>query len=294
MRLLLKPSRTILAWSVFGLLVLLVLTEGLLRFALQLGCPPLYDLDSMVEYQLHPKQDLVRLGSRYSVNSLGMRCAEPDDRRMRVLVLGDSVVNGGVPIDQGQTATSLSEFSDPTKRQWLQASAASWGPPNMLAWLQIHGDAVRPARIVVVLSSHDRYDVPQRLPLDPRTHPTSRPLCAVSDLISTYGTRWIFPSPQEPPHTLNNEAICSQSLVAVASWARARQIDMAVVVHPERNESVDSADCRFWIKLCEAAGLRCVPEFTSEEDRTGLFRDSIHLTVKGNWHLASRLLSIWP
>lgn len=75
------------------------------RVVLGLGDPPLYSLDPEVEYLLKPSQDRRPLGNRFFVNSRSMRAEEfPDSKasvdELRVLVIGDSIVNGGVKIDQ--------------------------------------------------------------------------------------------------------------------------------------------------------------------------------------------------
>ena len=55
-----------------------------------------------------PNQSGQRFGNAYSYNAFGMRRTElPSDGLEIVLVMGDSVVNGGASTDQNKLATAL-------------------------------------------------------------------------------------------------------------------------------------------------------------------------------------------
>src|SRR5712675_1333967 len=108
-----RPRRR---WRVLALAaVALALIAGVggelvARYVVGLGDPPLYQLDPEVEYLLVPSRSYRRLGNRFEVNSHSMRSpefpgAKTSKDELRVLVVGDSIVNGGARLDQADLAT---------------------------------------------------------------------------------------------------------------------------------------------------------------------------------------------
>jgi hypothetical protein len=153
--------------------LLLIAGELFARFYLGLGDPPLSTADPEIEYLFKPDQDCRRFGNRIRYNHFSMRSddfaahkSRPDE--LRVLVVGDSVINGGVLIDQSRIATSLlqARLANELGRPVVvgNISAGSWGPPNQLAYLKRYGlfDA---DVLVIVLSSHDYADAPTFEPI---------------------------------------------------------------------------------------------------------------------------------
>lgn len=137
------------------LLIIIVGGELALRKCLGMGCAPLYFESREFEYMALPNQDGMRFGNHYHFNSYSQRSEEPDSARKRVLGLGDSVIYGGVMVDQDDIATSL--FTRETGVQMLNVSAGSWGPDNCAAYLNEYGLFGAEAMFLVV-SSHDAYD----------------------------------------------------------------------------------------------------------------------------------------
>ncbi len=181
-----------------ALLGLMAIGELAARVLFGLGNPVLYVADPRMEYMMKPSQDVMRFGRHIVVNEYGMRSEaiaknKASARELRVLVVGDSVVNGGNRIDQAQLATTRLQrmLATATGRPVVvgNVSAGSWGPQNMLAWLQrfglLHADV-----LVLVLSSHDASDVPTFAPLDPATHPTVRPKTALGEGLAAVFRRY--------------------------------------------------------------------------------------------------------
>lgn len=81
------------------LLVCGVGLEIALRVGLGLGNPPLLVEDPEIEYYFKPRQDILRFGKRFKVNEWGMRsesfAQEVEANEQRIIVFGDSVINGG-------------------------------------------------------------------------------------------------------------------------------------------------------------------------------------------------------
>ena len=137
------------------------------------------------EYISAPNQRCKRFGHRYETNSYSQRGKEPDKKRRKVLGLGDSVINGGVLVDQKDVATSI--ISDETDVQMLNISAGSWGPDNCAAYLKEYGlfDA---EAIWLLVSSHDAFDVMDFQPVVGQSvsYPDKQYWCAWAELIDRY------------------------------------------------------------------------------------------------------------
>lgn len=98
---------------------------------------PLYKASDSYEYIAKPNQDIMRFGNHIHYNSYSQRSDEPDTTKVIILGLGDSVIFGGVQVDQDDIATSL--FTKETGMQMLNISAGSWGPDNCAAYLRENG-----------------------------------------------------------------------------------------------------------------------------------------------------------
>ncbi len=190
-------TRHRIKWTFITLVLLVVagLVGGELfaRFYLGLGDPPLSMGDATVEY-LNKPGEYRRFGNQIYVNRYSMRSPEidkkkADPRQLRVLVLGDSVVNGGALSDQSELATTLlvPRLEAALKRPvWVgNVSAGSWGPPNLLAYVEKFG-WFQADVAVIVISSHDAADVPE-----PSSGTTdwvqTSPLCGLHELLG----RWL-------------------------------------------------------------------------------------------------------
>ncbi len=176
-------------------------SELFCRFRLGLGDPPLSVADPEIEYLFAPNQHVRRFGNRIDYNAWSMRSDDFAPRKgqsneFRVMVFGDSVVNGGSQTDQSSTATSIlqRDLARLLNRPVVvgNISAGSWGPPNMLAYLRRFGlfDA---DVVVIVLSSHDYADAPTFEPTVGvnADFPERKPWCATWEAITRYLPRYV-------------------------------------------------------------------------------------------------------
>ncbi len=147
------------------LVALLLIAAGIelvLRYAFGFCNAPLYVAHPQYEYIYAPNQEVKRFGNHIRTNSLSMRSKELSSAdSVVVLLIGDSVVNGGSLTDQDSLASTLLEsrlsgaLEQPVRV--LNISAGSWGPDNGAAYLQAHG--LFGARVMcLVASSHDAHD----------------------------------------------------------------------------------------------------------------------------------------
>ncbi len=248
-------------WALRALLVLVLLFIGgelFARFYLGLGDPPLLQADPQIEYLFKPNQDCRRFGNRIKYNQYSMRSEDfpPHKNRpneLRVLVVGDSVVNGGVLTDQSKLATTLLEqkLAEDLKRPVVvgNVSAGSWGPPNELAYLKRYGlfDA---EVVVIVLSSHDYVDVPTFEPLVGVNYsfPDHKPVLALWEGFE----RYVMPrlkgavasneglAPTTGPAKPADIEACMTAIREMIEMSRAAGAKVIVAQHLERTETLAS------------------------------------------------------
>lgn len=283
--------------------------DAVCRWGLGMGTPPLSVAHPSIEYLMKPDQDLRRFGNRVRINALGMR-SEPfpagkDVDEYRVLVYGDSIAYGGAQIDQADLAATLMEpdlaaqLGRPVRVG--NVSATSWGPGNWLAYAREYGFLDADA-LVLVLSSHDAYDVPTFGPLDPREHPTRQPLSALTEVLGVYLLsslrRHIAPSSAEhlvadPEHMRKQAARALADLASFLQLAAQAVPRVVVVQHLSREElargTLDAGAA--WIEaVCQRSGVPLVSmrPYLNESVQGGAdpFLDELHPSAAGQAALA--------
>lgn len=282
-----------------------VAAELLARFALGLGDPPLFMKDDAIEYVLKPGT-YHRFGhtihiNRWSQRSPDIEAKKSDPAELRVLVIGDSVVNGGALLDDSQIATSLLEnalrtrFARPVRV--LNISAGSWGPQNQLAYLEKLGTFDADAA-VIVWSSHDAWDVPRFDGLR-EDQPEQRPPLALVELITRYTLPRLRPSAAPAPAPTNNDFDrATESAIKLVGFLKFANIPLAVVLHETRAEiegkqSRDLSLDRGRREMRDAIDA-CGMPYVLTRDRLApalargerVFQDDIHPTASGQKLLA--------
>jgi hypothetical protein len=179
----------LIRWFIFFILALVV-SEVFIRYVFGLGDPPLYKTDAAYEYALSSNQNLIRFGNKFSTNSFGMRSSNINPEQDEILLLvGDSVVNGGALLDQSETMSTITEqrFSALYKYRKVRVasiSAGSWGPQNQIAFLEQLPE-LNIIGVVLVFSSHDDSDIPTFRYSDTLV-PQSRPVLALEEVVRKY------------------------------------------------------------------------------------------------------------
>jgi hypothetical protein len=276
-----------------ALLALAVAAEVAARLA-GLGDPPLLVADPQIEYLFKPSSRYSRFGNRIEYNAYSMRSREFPARKppgeYRVMVLGDSVVNGEAHLDQDALATSILERE---LRAALRGevvvgniSAGSWGPQNLLAYVRRFGlfDA---DVVVIVLSSHDYADAPTFEPLvgtDPR-FPQARPLFALQEILAR-----LRPAAREPAR---KDDASASSLAALRELLRLAKTRARVVVlqHPDAGELEGRKQAGFHAiqAICRDADVPVVDLAPALSGARAPYRDFIHLNAEGQRVLAAVL-----
>lgn len=282
-------------------LVLLLAGELVARFGIGLGDPPLSVEHPTIEYMFAPNQDCKRFGNRVHINAYGMRSPDfpkekSDPEEFRVMVLGDSVINGGSLSDQSQLATTLlqQELTQSLNRPVVvgNISAGSWGPANLLAYAQTFGffDA---DVILIVVSSHDARDVPTFEPLSPNSHPTKAPRTALGEGVARYLPRYL------PSRSSNSETNASpyttqpadpeslDAFLKLLGLAKESGARVAVIQHWTRDELTANQPEPGHAELAKTAEDLGIPTYQTAEhfrqadDPAALYRDHIHPTAMG-------------
>lgn len=283
--------------------VLVASVEAGLRLFVGLGNPPLLQTDETIEYMFKPNQDLRRFGNRIKINEYGMRSenfsdGKSDVSEFRVMVYGDSVINGGNQTDHTQLATELVKANLAlvmTDRKIVvgNVSAGSWGPPNILSYIRKFGffDA---DVVIIMLSSHDYADVPTFRPLNPNTHPTSAPSLAILEAVTRYLPR-LFPvvaAPQQNELDISSDLkdidICLDALRDILILSEQSGAKTAIVQHwtqAELKAGKSFIGMDMIARIAEESGIPVYNDRYEMEKSIALgrvpYRDDIHLNAIG-------------
>jgi hypothetical protein len=294
-------------------LAVLIAGELFARFYMGLGDPPLSQAHPTIEYLFKPNQKVHPFGHLFATNRYGMRSEDfqpvkADPHELRVMVYGDSVVNGGNLTDQKDLATTRLKGALAARlhRPVIvgNISAGSWGPPNELAYLQQYGFLDADV-CVLVLSSSDYDDAPTFEPLDPLTHPTAKPLSALWDGINRYLPRYIGGITVNESGTvpdadrISNPRDVAVSLAAERQFlelVKAQGIKAILVQHWTRSELQSGQPLVGHAGIRRTATEAGVPVLDDAEAlRAAMkagrnpYRDDIHLNANGQQAIATLL-----
>lgn len=327
-------TRRIRRWTTFAIGLLLGITlaaEIGLRVFLGFGNPPLFVADDVIEYMMVPGK-YSRFGNTITINSAHMR-ATPEQflkrtspTEMRVLVLGDSVIQGGNQTDDADLAVSqLRAWTPPPGPSapsgqdspagqsgpltTLNISCNSWGPGNVLEFLKRYGTFEADVAIIV-LNGWDYGDVRLWLPMSPEI-PTTKPWCALEEIRRNYGKRyapllfgkanWGDPGYDEanPPEKYGQQSL--RELTELIALLRTRNIKVAAVYQPRRDE-IEGTNTLLGaskiISTLEQSDVPVIPNniaLTAELVRRGdsnyarFYRDQIHLSKLGHLRMLESL-----
>lgn len=298
--------------------VALLSGELVARFILGLGTPPLSIEHPSIEYMFKPNQDVSRFGNRILINEYGMRSESfppqnLDSHETRIMMFGDSVINGGSLTDYSDLATTLiaKELTQTNNIKVIvgNISAGSWGPGNWLAYAEEYGffDA---DVVLLVLSSHDYADNPSFVSLNPNTHPVHHPKSALTEALNrylpAYWNKWAnsknknYDKSQTVTQTVNPADIKKglQDLAAFLSLAKTQAQTVIVFLHLEKKELElnQIKDGHYEIaQLCDQLGISAIslePFYRESINRgTDIYRDEIHINEAGQQTLADAILS---
>ncbi len=283
------------------LVVVLVALEIGLRSLFGFGNPLTYVADSQVGYLLAPNQRTRRFGKRIEINQYSMRSASisptvaPSTRR--ILLLGDSIVNGGWWTDQTNTISSLmmASLSQHQPTEVLNASANSWGPRNELAYLQKFG-TFQAEVVVLVINTDDLFaTAPTSLPVGrDRNYPDKKPPLALVEVWQRYGKK-------QPPipelkavqkESGDRVGVNLEAIAQIQALTRQNNCKFLLVMTPLLREIGEPGSRDYEIKarqrlkdFTQAQQITYIdflPIFNANPQPPALYQDHIHLNLQGN------------
>ncbi len=292
---------------------LFVAIEVGLRSLFGFGNPLIYIDDEQIGYLLAPNQRTRRNGNRIEINHYSMRGEAiqqtPAPSTLRVLLLGDSIANGGWWTDQNNTISSLMQCSLATARlekiqriEVLNASANSWGPRNELAYLERFGSFNAQA-IVLIINTDDLFaTVPTSLPVGrDRNYPDKKPPLALVEVYQRYIQK---PKPIPEMEAVQKEGgdrvgVNLEAIRKIQALTHQANSKFLLVMTPLLREIGSPGSREYEIKarqrlneFTKAQQIRYVdflPIFNSTNDPKSLYHDHIHLNLQGN-QLVSKVI----
>jgi lysophospholipase L1-like esterase len=296
----------------------LAAAEAFARFELGLGDPPLIVRDPNIDYLFAPSKTYHRFGNKISYNAFSMRSDEvtlkkKDPHELRVLVMGDSVINGGGLTDDAELATRLAQnrlARELRRRVWIgNVSAGSWGPGNLLAYARRYGwfDA---DVVLLVLSSHDISDIPEFQPELGPSFPQKTPWFALQEAatryLPLYAGNWLpsdlskslGPAAAEPQPPTQNELEEGRRLLAeLLEYAKLSVPMVAALHHFEQSELKDDLSnagkvIEHDIRKAEVLLLRTKHYLQDESDSREVYRDNIHINAAGQQLYAEAIVCV--
>lgn len=288
-------------------IALLVALMGLLgcvvvEFCLRLLCRPLlYVADDRVGYLLAPNQQTHRWGNRISINQYSMRSSElmPRSPQLRILLLGDSVANGGWWTDQSEIISeqlrSLATSSLDESIEVLNASANSWAPANEMAYLQRFGTFA--AQIVILLLNTDDLfgGVPTSAAVGQSSYPDRQPLLAITAALSRFRAAPSLPD-STPPDRVGFNLAAIEQIQAIVTGANGQLLLAMTPLWREINLGCRDYELKARSRLEQFVQTQRIPYvdflpiFRSIPQPQSLYRDGIHPSVAGN-QMISRCLA---
>ncbi|NJN62284.1 MAG: SGNH/GDSL hydrolase family protein [Coleofasciculaceae cyanobacterium RL_1_1] len=310
-----------LVWIFLAIIVgSIFLIELVLRLAFGFGDPLLYLAEDDIGYRLAPNQETRRFGNRVRIDRFSMRndgeiAMPPLPTTLRILLIGDSIANGGWWTDQSETISArlqtrlaswygrnriIGTGADETPVQYpidtievLNASANSWGPRNELAYLRRFGH-FQADLVILLINTDDLFaPPPNSLSIGRKvTYPDRKPIAAIVEFVQ----RQFFPEPEfalpPEPGPVGVEEANRIAIGEIQDLLKAEGVPMVAVLTPLLREvelNHRDYEVKARQKLAEFVADRAIPLVdilplfqARSEAPADLFRDSIHLSSLGN------------
>jgi lysophospholipase L1-like esterase len=297
------------------LIIIAVLTSAIaileigLRLTIGLGNPPLYIRDNEIGYLLAPNQKIRRFGNQIEINQYSMRnkaiAPEKADGTLRILLLGDSIINGGWWTDQTKTISALiqQQLQQTCDRpvEVLNASANSWSPRSELAYLKRFG-TFEADLIILVINTDDLFATAPTSILvgkDPNYRDRKPPLAIVELYQYYFGKSQSMPELEAMKQEKDRVGVNLQAIQQIKNLAITDKIEFMLTMTPLLRELETTS------RDYELKARKRLKQFTDIEQISYidflsvlkdfpqpefLYRDHIHLSPQGN-HLVSETLS---
>lgn len=309
-------KRSKLIWLMGPAFLAIAAAEILLRLVLGLGNPVLFQADPKTGYRFQPDQNVTRFFRRVQYNQFSQRSEpttleKPPDT-FRILMTGDSILNGRNSVDQSETISELLERQlageDAQNIEVLNASAGSWGIGNQRGYLLQFG-LFESDILIVEIGSHDLTQ-PTRTGEPVGRHPNfpdRKPWSALSEAWNRYVWPRLAPdsnltSPDAGQPTQSElDAQFQENLThlqAIVELAKRENIPVVAILIPELRELIDPVHTfprksdfleRLEVMDVPVLDFHRVWSDRSPELLETYFDDGLHLTPAGNRAIADEI-----
>lgn len=304
----------IVGLAVVVLVALVLLIELALRYFFGFGRPLIYQGDPEIGYLLAPNQSTRRFGNRIAINQYSMRSDAILPQRpapnLRVLIIGDSVANGGWWTDQANTISAMLKVKltnaappDAPPVEVLNASANSWGPRNELAYLTRFG-LFESQYLVLIINTDDLFSTtPTSLVVGvDRNYPDRAPANAIAEVVQ----RYVLPAPKPSPQLQVVQSESGdrveknlQAIQQIQELAQKSGTKLLLVMTPllrEVNapgpkdyELVARSRLQQFTQARQIDYIDCLRFFPAANANQSLYHDHIHLNAIGNQQVSDRI-----
>ncbi len=290
-----------------SLFLFILITGELLGRYYGLTAYPLYQASEAYEYIHAPNQHVRIYGNLYQTNEFSMR-SKPlsEDDSTIVLLIGDSLVNGGNATDHDSLAStilenSLSNYFRSNVRV-LNIAEGSWGPDNAAAYIREKG-VFNADLILLVFSSGDAFDNMQHTPVVGihGQYPDKYAPLAWELILSKgwgrikyyLGIKTTNSNPNEPVHEIVEE-VFNPGFQAFKNLSDSTAIPLHFYLHAgvkelERGALEDSG--KLIIDFCQQYNIPYTIELDKNIDRSH-YMDKVHYNNKGQKFLAANLFPV--
>lgn len=266
---------------------------------------PLYVESSEYEYIMAPNQQLSVFGNHISTNEFSMR-SKPisDSDSLVVLLIGDSIINGGTLTDQDSLASSILEeqLSKKLRKRVrvLNISAGSWGPDNGFAYVKKFG-TFNAKLICLVVNSHDAHDnMNFEKEVGVNTQYPDKQFTFATEKLIQKGIQFIKLRyfTETPSLKMSGDLGISKGIKFNAGFKEFKDlsvkehIPLYIFLHHARSEMVTKVMEPDGKEVVEFAKKNQIPifiELNNTKTDSSYFRDFIHYNEKGQKWLASVL-----
>jgi GDSL-like Lipase/Acylhydrolase family len=296
--------------AVVALVALVLLMELALRYFFGFGRPLIYQGDPEIGYLLAPNQSTRRFGNRIAINQYSMRSDAIVPQRpapnLRVLIIGDSVANGGWWTDQANTISEVlkAKLTDAAPTiEVLNASANSWGPRNELAYLTRFG-LFESQYLVLIINTDDLFSTtPTSLVVGvDRNYPDRAPGSAIAEVMQ----RYVLPAPKPSPQLQVVQSESGdrveknlQAIQQIQELAQKSGTKLLLVMTPllrevaapgpKDYELVARSRLQQFTQERQIDYIDCLSFFPEANANQSLYHDHIHLNAVGNQQVSDRI-----
>ncbi|MBD3881381.1 SGNH/GDSL hydrolase family protein [Phormidium tenue FACHB-886] len=294
-----------------GAVAALAILEAVLRSLFGFGNPLTYLADPEIGYLLSPNQTTRRFGKLISINQYSMRSPDVAPTRaaktLRILLIGDSIVNGGWWTDQDKTLSTLlqRQLQDTEKIfdrvEVLNASANSWSPRNELAYLQRFG-TFESQIVVQVINTDDLFGIaPYSVVVgrDPN-YPDRKPPLAIAEVLSRYLSKPVaIPELNQLQQeggdrvAANLEAIRQTQAIAAQNNAQLLLVITPLLREVENGSRSYERTARErlsnFTQQQQIPFIDILPTFVDDPNFKAHYIDSIHLSQTGNLQVVQQI-----